>query len=177
MLRLFAALPIRSDIADQLVPLQQGVPGAKWRPRENFHITLRFFGDVDPNLAVDLDMALGEIKAPQMKIALSGVGWFGTREPYSLWAGVAFNAALAELASVFERPARRLGLHLEKRKYQPHVTLAYCHHTLPEDAARFADKHKGFKTPEFWADRFYLYSSQLGNGPSRYRIEAEYPLL
>ena len=63
MLRLFAALPIRSDIAEHLTPLQKGVAGASWRPQVNFHITLRFFGDVDRNLAYDLDAALADIRA------------------------------------------------------------------------------------------------------------------
>ena len=176
MLRLFAALPIRSDIADQLVPLQKGVSGASWRPRENFHITLRFFGDVDTHLAYDLDAALGEIQAPQMKLALAGAGWFGQREPRAVWAGVAYDEELAKLAGQCERVARRLGLPVEKRKFLPHVTLAYCHGTLPEEAARFAASHEGFSTPEFWADRFHLYSSHMGRGPSRYIAEADYPL-
>lgn len=176
MLRLFAALPIRSDIADLLTPLQKGVSGASWRPPANFHITLRFFGDIDTNLAYDLDAALGEIRAPQMKLSLAGAGWFGQREPRAVWAGVAFNEALTDLSGQCERAARRLGLPAEKRRFLPHVTLAYCHGTLPEEAARFAERRKAFVTPEFWADRFYLYSSHLGNGPSRYRVEAEYPL-
>lgn len=176
MLRLFAALPIRPDIADALVPLQKGVSGASWRPRLNFHITLRFFGDVDRHLAYDLDAGLAEISAPQMKLSLAGAGWFGTREPSALWAGVAYNEALAELAGQCERAARRLGLPRDKRRFQPHVTLAYCHGTLPEEAARFADRHKDFATQAFWADRFHLYSSQLGRGPSRYTPEADYPL-
>jgi len=177
MLRLFAALPIRPDIADHLVPLQKGVNGASWRPRANFHITLRFFGDVDRHLAYGLDAALGEIKAPQMKLSLAGAGWFGKREPSALWAGVAYEAGLAELAGQCERAGRRLGLPADKRKFLPHVTLAYCHGTLPEEAARFAARHEGFSTPEFWADRFHLYSSHMGRGPSRYIAEADYPLV
>lgn len=176
MLRLFAALPIRPDIADLLTPLQNNVAGARWRPRANFHITLRFFGDIDMSLAHDLDAALGEIQAPQMKLSLAGAGWFGKNEPRAVWAGVAFNEALAELSVACERAARRLGLPAEKRKFMPHVTLAYCHGTLPAEAAEYAERHKGFSTPEFWADRFHLYSSHLGHGPSRYRAEAEYPL-
>ena len=177
MLRLFVALPIRPDIGDQLIPLQKGVSGASWRPPVNFHITLRFFGDVEPNLAVDLDAALAEIRAPQMKLSLAGAGWFGRREPSALWAGVAYHEPLAALAGQCERVARRLGMGVEKRKFLPHVTLAYCHGTLPEEAAKFADRHKGFSTAEFWADRFHLYSSHMGNGPSRYIAEAEYPLV
>lgn len=176
MLRLFAALPIRADIADHLAPLQKGVGGASWRPRANFHVTLRFFGDIERSLAIDLDGALGDIRAPQMKLSLAGAGWFGRREPRALWSGIGYDEALGELAGACERVARRLGLPAEKRKFQPHVTLAYCHGTLPDEAAQFAARHSGFSTPEFWADRFHLYSSQMGNGPSRYTAEADYPL-
>lgn len=177
MLRLFAALPIRPDIGDHLVSLQKGVSGASWRPRVNFHITLSFFGDVDVHLARDLDLALADIHAPQMKLSLAGAGWFGRREPSALWAGVAYDPALADLASKCERAVRRLGLKAETRKFLPHVTLAYCHGTLLEEAAAFADRHREFSTPVYWVDRFHLYSSQMGNGPSRYRVEADYPLI
>ena len=54
-LRLFAALPIPPDTARELKRLQKGVPGARWRPLENFHITLRFFGDVEDRQLEDLD--------------------------------------------------------------------------------------------------------------------------
>ena len=177
MLRLFAALPIRPDIADRLVLLQTGVPGASWRPRENFHITLRFFGDIDHLLAKDLDELLGSIPGRQMKLRLKGAGWFGKREPHALWAGVDYDPALSDLAGACERAARQLGLPSDKRKFLPHVTLAYCHGTTLEVAEQFAAKHTSFETPEFWVDRFHLYSSHLGHGPSRYVPEADYPLV
>lgn len=176
MLRLFAALPIRPDIADDLTPLQKGVSGASWRPSANFHITLRFFGDIDRNFAYDLDASLAEIRAPQMKLSLAGAGWFGRRAPTTLWAGVAYSEELAALSGACERAARRLGLAAEKRKFLPHVTLAYCHGTLPEEAAKFAERNQEFSTPDFWVDRFHLYSSHMGRGPSHYIAEADYPL-
>jgi 2'-5' RNA ligase len=46
MYRLFAALPVPEDLWEGLAALQDGLPGASWRPEENFHITLRFFGDL-----------------------------------------------------------------------------------------------------------------------------------
>jgi len=176
MLRLFAALPIRDDIADWLEPMQTDISGASWRPRLNFHITLQFFGNVSRNKAIDLDLALAEIRAPQMKLKLAGAGFFGTNKPYSLWSGVAYDEALADLAHQCARAARRLGLPVEKRKFIPHVTLAYCSGTTPEAAAGFVRRFEGIESAPFWADRFHLYSSQLGGGPSRYTAEADYPL-
>jgi len=175
-MRLFAALPIRHDIADLLTPLQTRVSGASWRPRENFHITLRFFGEVDHMLARELDEDIAAIPARQMKLKLKGAGWFGKNEPRALWIGVDYNETLKSLAGKCERAARRLGLPSDKRKFLPHVTLAYCHGTPVSAAEAFAAAHREFESPEFWADQFHLYSSELGNGPSRYRIEADYPL-
>ena len=45
MPRLFIALPVPEDIADELTTLQSGVPDARWVPAENFHVTLCFAGD------------------------------------------------------------------------------------------------------------------------------------
>ncbi|MEM7006420.1 MAG: RNA 2',3'-cyclic phosphodiesterase [Pseudomonadota bacterium] len=175
-MRLFAALPIRPDIADLLTPLQKDVTGASWRPRENFHVTLRFFGELDHNTARELDEEIASYSARQMKLRLKGAGWFGKNEPRALWIGVDFDESLKALSGNCERAARRLGLPRDKRKFLPHVTLAYCHGTPPAAAEKFAAAHAEFESPDFWVDRFHLYSSELGNGPSRYRIEADYPL-
>ncbi|MEM9669901.1 MAG: RNA 2',3'-cyclic phosphodiesterase [Pseudomonadota bacterium] len=176
-MRLFAALPIRPDIADFLTPLQSKLPGASWRPSENFHITLRFFGEMDHTLARELDEEIAAMPAQQMKLKLKGAGWFGRNEPRSVWIGVDYNEALKSLAGNCERAARRIGLAAEKRKFLPHVTLAYCHGTPMEAAEAFTSGLAEFESPEFWADRFHLYSSELGHGPSRYRKEADYPLI
>ncbi len=175
-LRLFAALDIADDVADALARRQRGVPGASWRPPANFHVTLRFFGEINENLARDLDDELGQIRTPPFDIALKGAGWFGAREPYSLWAGVEPNDTLTTLAGRCERAARRVGLPPEKRAYAPHVTLAYLRHTPPEAAARFAERNADLRVGPILVDRFHLMSSWLGKGPSRYRDEAEYPL-
>ncbi len=176
MYRLFAALPVPPHVGALLVPLQKGVAGASWRPPENFHVTLRFFGETDRHLAEELDAALGEIKARQMKLAIDGGGWFGRREPTTLWVGLGPNEALESLAAACERAARRLGFAREPRPFRPHVTLAYCHATPLAAAEAFTGGLAGFRTPEFWVDRFHLYSSHFGRGPSRYVAEADYPL-
>ena len=63
-LRLFAALSIPDDVAAQLLALMKGVAGAKWRPRENLHLTLRFFGEITEPVAEDLDAELESGRMP-----------------------------------------------------------------------------------------------------------------
>ncbi len=176
MHRLFAALPVPADIAGELIELQRDLVGASWRPVENFHISLRFFGEINRRTAFELDDELGEIRARQIQLSLSGVGWFGRREPHAVWARVVDDEALGALAGRCERAARRIGLPPEKREFRPHITLAYCHGTTPADAMAWSERFQTFQAGPFWADRWHLYESHMGKGPSRYVAQADYPL-
>ena len=176
MYRLFAALPVDPDIAPGLKALQTGLAGASWRPERNFHITLRFFGDLGYSQARDLDDLLGEIRAPALEIRLEGVGWFGRREPSAVWARVRETDELRALAGQCERAARRLGLPADRRNFTPHVTLAYLHGTTPQEVAAWAEPRHAYCSDTFWVDSFHLYSSHMGDGPSRYVAEADYVL-
>lgn len=174
--RLFAALPVPADIGEALQEISKGVTGASWRPIENFHITLRYFGEIDAMTANDLDHELGLIEGRQMQLRLKGADWFGGADPHAIWAGVEPDETLTRLSSACERAARRIGLPRERRSFKPHVTLAYCHGTSMEDAMSFGRKHAQLSLGPFWVDRWHLYSSWSGKGPSRYVAEAEYPL-
>jgi 2'-5' RNA ligase len=94
-LRLFAALALPDHVAEGLLALMKGVPGAKWRPRENLHLTLRFFGELAEPVAEDLDSALEEATrgiAP-FEVRLKSAGSFGGADPHALWIGAAENEA------------------------------------------------------------------------------------
>lgn len=175
-LRLFAAIPIPEDIGGRLMSLETEVPGASWRLPEQYHLTLRFFGEIDEAMARDLDGELGLVVAAPFEIRLAGAGSFGGREPTALWAGVDAPPDLARLAAQCERAARRAGLDPEGRKYRPHVTLAYCHGTSDYEAAMFQQDAAGFRTDTFWVDHFVMYSSRATKAGSAYREEAVYPL-
>jgi RNA 2',3'-cyclic 3'-phosphodiesterase len=179
-LRLFAALDLPDDVAARVMALMKGVPGAKWRPRENLHITLRFFDEVTEPVADDLDVALSSIAdaAAPFELQLKGAGSFGGADPHALWIGVADSPALTKLAADCERAARRSGLKAESLKYKPHVTVAYLN-GAPLDRVQVFESRLGlFQSEPFWVERFGLYSSVTRRGaPSLYRLEAEYPLL
>lgn len=178
-LRLFAALDIPDDIAERLSPLQKGVGGAKWRPRENLHITLRFFDEVAEPVADDIDgelSAIAEKHAP-FEIALKGAGTFGGADPHTLWMGVAESEPLKRLAADCERAARRAKLKPESRPFKPHVTLAYLSNAPLDRVHSFEQRFALFETPPFRVRSFGLYSSfTRKSAPSLYRLEAEYPL-
>ncbi|WP_428408311.1 RNA 2',3'-cyclic phosphodiesterase [Hyphococcus sp.] len=176
MHRLFVALSLPEIVADALTTLQYGVEGARWRPEESFHLTLAFIGEADRHgFTAALD-ALSGIEAPAFEMRLSGVGTFGDKNPHALWAGADATPELLHLQAKVETALRRSGFNLEKRKFKPHVTLAYLKGT-PQDAAElYAAQHGLFSCGPFPVEDFHLYSSQLGNENSVYQIEASYAL-
>ncbi|WP_421789453.1 RNA 2',3'-cyclic phosphodiesterase [Hyphobacterium sp.] len=176
-LRLFAALPVPTPLADRLTGLQKGVPSAIWRPASAMHITLRFFGEIDEAKAEELDFELGQIRCKPFDLAIKGAGSFGRSEPHAIWMGIEAHPSLILLAKACSRAARRTGLTHEKRAYIPHVTMAYLGQTDLDRVNAFEHRHALYRSPVWTADRFYLYSSwQGGRGDNPYQIEAEYPL-
>src|SRR5271163_2928087 len=97
MLRLFVGIGFPPELKLRLSLLCSGVPGAKWVDPGNFHLTLRFIGEVDEDLAADIDMALARLEARPFVLQLAGTGVFGNGVPRSLWVGVERNAPLATL--------------------------------------------------------------------------------
>jgi 2'-5' RNA ligase len=177
MIRLFAAIAVPPDIGAGLVRRQQGLPGARWRPTEAFHITLRFFGEIAEHVADDLDAELSTVTGEALTLALEGVGSFQDGDDiHAVWAGVAENPALRQLAARCESAARRAGLAPDRRAWRPHVTLAYLRRAEPMRVAAWIAGHNLLKSPPFRVTSFGLYSSRLGGEGARYRLEREYPL-
>ncbi len=177
MIRLFAALAVPAEIGAGLVQRQFGLPGARWRPAEALHITLRFFGELNEETAADLDEALAEVVGEPLNLCLSSVGAFGEgSDIHAVWAGVAEDPALRRLAKACETSARRADLPANGRRYTPHVTLAYLRHLLPEQVADWLEANSRLQSPSFQIARFGLYSSWQTDEGSRYRLEREYPL-
>lgn len=178
MLRLFAAVEIPPEIAEELLPHQDHLRGARWRDAEQLHVTLRFFGDVPEPAADDLDAELSGIGGEPFDLTLAGAGAFGLgHQNRAVWAGVEPSAALKQLAARCESAARRAGLPGETRVYKPHVTLAYVRSADPVDVAHWVQAHNLLRTSPFRVTWFGLYSSTLGGDGSRYRLEREYPLV
>ena len=177
MIRLFAAVALPPPIAEGLQPRQQGLPGARWRPLDSLHVTLRFFGEVQEPVAADLDAELAKLAGRPFELQLKAVGAFGEGgEVRAVWAGVVESEPLRILAGRCEAAARRAELKAEARAYRPHVTLAYLKRADPERVAAWVQAHNLLQSPPFQIDRFGLYSSWPTSEGSRYELEREYAL-
>ena len=176
MIRLFAALAVPPEIAAALQARQHGIEGARWRPLEALHVTLRFFGEIREDLARDLDAELLKIAVQPFEIELSGAGSFADGDDiHAVWAGVTETLALKRLAAACEAAARRAGLPPDRRRYRPHVTLAYLRHPNPVEVAHWIQANNLLKSPPIRVESFGLYSSHLNREGAHYTLEAEYP--
>ena len=176
MPRLFTGFEVPPDIALRLSLLQGGLHGARWIDRENYHITLRFIGDVDDHTADEVAHALSRIHRPPLEIVIQGTGAFGNRKPHSVWVRIAPTPELAELQAEQERLLQRLGLEPEGRKYVPHITLARLRGTSQQETADWLSLRGDLAIPPFSVDRFVLFSSRASRGGGPYLVEEAYPL-
>ena len=155
MPRLFTGIEIPAGIAHALDMLRGGLPGARWIDRENYHITLRFIGDVDDVVAQEAAYVLGQIRRRAFDLHLEGLASFGGRKPRAVVASVPPQPALLDLQAEQERLLRRIGLEPEPRKF---TARGY------------------FRTAPFMVSRFVLFSSRASTGGGPYVAEALYPL-
>jgi len=175
-MRLFVALSLPDPVAQAILLIQGGVPGARWQTREQLHLTLRFVGEVDGRDAAMLDDALESIRAPAFDLQLHGVGQFGGRQVHSLWAGIRRNTALAHLQRKVDTAIRRVGQPQDQHKFTPHVTVARVRSPEGGKVLEWLTHHALFTAPECAVTAFHLYSSRLTSDGSIYRIERSYPL-
>jgi 2'-5' RNA ligase len=176
MPRLFTGVEIPSDIGQALSTLRGGLPGARWINPENYHLTLRFIGDVDDTVAHEVASLLGRVKRGAFDLHLDGLTSFGGRKPRAVVANVAPAQALLEVQAEQERLMQRIGLEPEGRKYTPHVTLARLRESSSRDVAEYLAARGFFRTSPFKVSRFVLFSSRASVGGGPYVVEASYPL-
>lgn len=177
MIRLFVALSFPDDVRRSLAALCAGVPGARWANPEQFHLTLRFLGELDGRTARAVYDELASVTMPSFELNLFGVGTFGDRrKATTLWAGVRPNPALQRLQEKVDNAALRAGLPPDRRKFTPHVTLARLNNAPFERLGAFLSHHALYNAPAFTCDRFTLYSSFLSSSGAIYTPEHVYRL-
>lgn len=177
MPRLFTALEIPRDAALSLSLLRGGLPGARWIDVENYHITLRFIGDVEGHVADEVANALDRVRRPEFMLNLSGVDAFGSKKPHSIYAGVSPSPELNALQGEIERICQRLHIPADPRKFTPHVTLARLRNPHIADVVHYLSSRGNFSTLPFKVGRFVLMSSRDSVGGGPYIVEEAWPLM
>jgi 2'-5' RNA ligase len=176
MPRIFTGLEIPEDVTQSLSMLRGGLPGARWIDPENYHVTLRFIGDVDDVVAHEVASMLGRVRRGAFELRVEELKSFGGRKPRAIVATLGPVQAVMELQAEHERLMQRVGLEPEGRKYIPHVTLARLRDSSSRQVADYLSLRAPLHSPLFTVSRFVLFSSRASVGGGPYVVEAAYPL-
>lgn len=177
MPRLFIALDLPAEIKAAIRLLCTGLPGARWVPDEQLHLTLRFIGDLNPSLLVEVKDHLAEVRAKPFPLHLEGVGLFPpVGRPRVLWVGLKKSDALLELRTEVDRVLEHLDIPPEKKKFAPHLTIARLAKRPEPLLGAYLLAHNLFRQPPFRVNSFRLYTSILRPAGAVHTCEAEYLL-
>src|SRR5438132_7894224 len=124
MPRLFTGLEIPFDVGQSLSMLRGGLPGARWIDPENYHVTLRFIGDVDDVVAHEIASMLGRVRRQAFELRIEDLKSFGGRKPRQIVATLGPAQALMELQAEHELLMERGGLEPEGSRYSLYVCMA-----------------------------------------------------
>lgn len=128
--RLFTGIeldePSRQLVSDISDSLSRKITGVKWVPRENYHVTLKFLGWVDPGAVRETveSMRMAAVHLP-LRLRIGEAGAFPSLSSARvLWVGaVDLDEKVERVFGKLDKAAQGIGVRREKRRYHPHVTI------------------------------------------------------
>ncbi len=178
-LRLFVAIEIPEEVKDEVeaafAPWREAFPKARWVPRENQHVTMKFLGRTWPRLVdwVPEQVEAAAADVPRFTVRVRGVGSFpSAKSGRALWAGFEDTDLITDLATEIEA-ALVEEFPAEKRPFHPHLTVARSDPPVKLPAAYTATP---LETDPWEVDRVVLFRSHLGRPAPRYEPLARFPL-
>ncbi|MBI3264733.1 MAG: RNA 2',3'-cyclic phosphodiesterase [Acidobacteria bacterium] len=121
-----AAVRLATNLARQIEATIRPAPRIGWITGERMHLTLRFIGEVDDQVASDIQRALEPAYPVQsFDLELGGVGMFPpSGSPRVMWIGITRGAdSLARVSRLVEDRLAPFGLEKENRPFAAHLTL------------------------------------------------------
>ncbi len=176
MPRLFAGLEIPSEISDRLALIRSGLKKARWIEPTDYHVTLRFFGEIDAGLASDIGTLFSALHKPVLSLAIDGLDAFGGTKPRAIFARIKANPQLDVLQNSIEKLAQRAGCAPETRKFTPHITLARVNGISSTAIAGWLANNGDFTSKLFPIDSFAIFSARPSRGGGPYVVEQRFDL-
>ncbi|SDI09282.1 RNA 2',3'-cyclic phosphodiesterase [Desulfosporosinus hippei] len=171
-MRLFIGVDLPVQLKEALVEFQSelrafGVSGF-FKSQDNFHITLEFLGEIDPDKVITLSEVISQVASDcnPFDLNIIGLGAFPSlKRPHTLWTTV--NGDLDELHKLRDELHIQLkdrGFRVEERQFKPHITLVSrpnCDNVAMQDAL-------SRKIGEFWVSEIVLFESKAISGKRVY---------
>ena len=161
-MRLFIAIELPDEIKRLLGRMRTEIPGSRWVPMEQIHLTLAFLGEVDDATLKLLTAELASIQAPGFRLCFSATGCFpDRRRPRVLWVGLEPEPLLNNLASLVRKAVLACNIPQEERPFSPHITLARLKFPATREVAPFLDQPQKDGLPPIGVREFILFQSRL----------------
>lgn len=177
MSRLFLALPLtaesRQKVAEAAAPFRSHSEIRPVAP-ENYHITLRFIGEVTDETEQSIRKALQSFDAPTGEIdaTIRGFGAFPQEAtPATYWAGIVTDMIkLKELYRLIAFSLEHLGIQKKKERFIPHITVARVRRNrdVPETLRHYVKESREKEIATERLDRIVLYRSELLKSGAHY---------
>jgi 2'-5' RNA ligase len=178
--RLFVAFAVSDEALDEvdraIEPWRGRFPGARWVPRENMHVTLKFLGRTVPSLETWVRQQVGTVAAGHGPVGtrLTGLGSFpSATRARVLWMGIEDpEEAFARIAGALD-VALEASFAPETRAFSPHLTVARSDPPLRLDggSTRTPVEPVGFRV-----EKIVLFRSHLRRPAPRYEPIATFAL-
>ncbi len=171
-MRLFIAVNLPKEVKDYLWELKEefrDLGKLKFEPKKNYHITLKFLGEVEENKLDYIKQKLSNVKLNQFTTSLNKFGSFNYGV---LWVDQEPKNNILQLAKKIDE---QLIEYPNNYNFNDHITLARI--KLLKDKKRFDELLKtSIKHLEIRVNSFELVKSELSKDGSRYSILESYSL-
>jgi 2'-5' RNA ligase len=167
----------REKIASALKPFKKIATPIKWVKPENWHLTMKFIGEVNDEKKDRIIRALNEIPIPvqPFEIVISGFGKFGRGDDLNIfWAGIEENQILKKIYLQIEEALEKIQVKREDREFRPHLTIG--RNRKPFNFKPFAaiiEKEQSRRIASFIARGFQIFQSILTPEGPIYNIVEE----
>ncbi len=164
-MRLFIAVDLPEEAKDELRNAQQHLPDSKLSKAKDFHITLKFLGEVQPHNAEEVNQQLQKVDFKAFNTSVDQLGVF-PNEKYIrvVWAGIRPEEEMLMLQKKIDEI---IGKEFpDDYKFSAHITLARVKYV--ENKTSFIEMLKKIKIKNisFTVDSFKLKKSTLSpKGP------------
>lgn len=167
-MRLFVAIElphrVREALWNEARKLWENWRSGRLLPPEGYHITLAFLGQQPEHRLEAIAAAMDRCHCPPFQATLGELGLFAQRGGGVLWRGVS-SPELCRLQSQLAQQLEQVGFALEKRPFQPHITLARRVALAPEtDLAALT-----VPPQTFWVEEMVLMHSRLSQQGASYQ--------
>lgn len=177
-MRLFTAIDPPDALRERLTSIQDDrALSARWTSPEQFHVTLRYIGEVDAERASRYATALDSVRADSVECEPYGLDVLPSRRsPRVLTLGLERTESVVALYLAVSDALESEGLEPEDRTFRPHVTIARLNDVEQERVHEFLRSRDDESFPSFRVDRFVLYESTLTPQGAIHDPYAAYPL-